>query len=66
MKKIISALLSFALVLSLITVTPVQTAQAASVPGNANLLNTYGSLFGHVGTCVTPNQWNDSNTRNFI
>lgn len=66
MKKFFSALLTIALVLSLITVTPVQTTQAASVPGNANLLNTYGSLFGHVGTCVTPNQWNDSNTRNFI
>lgn len=65
MKKILSAFLSLALVLSLITIAPVQTVEAA-VPSNANLLNTYGRLFGHIGTCVTPNQWNDSNTRNFI
>lgn len=67
MKKFLSVFLSLALVLSLITVAPsATTAKAASVPGNANLLNTYGSLFGHVGTCVTPSQWNDTNTRNFI
>ena len=66
MKKFLSAFLSLALVLSLITVAPAQTAKAASVPSNANLLNTYGSLFRHSGTCVTPYQWNDANTRNFI
>jgi endo-1,4-beta-xylanase len=65
MKKILSTFLSLALVLSLLTFAPAKV-DAASVPSNANLLNTYGSLFGHVGTCVTPNQWNDSNTRNFI
>ncbi len=65
MKKFLSFILTFCLVIGLITV-PSNQVDAATVPSNANLLNTYGSLFGHVGTCVTPNQWNDANTKNFI
>ncbi|MBR3770679.1 MAG: endo-1,4-beta-xylanase [Clostridium sp.] len=66
MKKIISALLSFALVLSLFTGFVPATVEAATIPNGANLKNTYTSLFGHAGTCVTPYQWNDGSVRNFI
>ncbi|SFR67763.1 endo-1,4-beta-xylanase [Anaeromicropila populeti] len=65
MKKFFSAFLSLALVLSLTAIAPANKADAA-VPSNATLLNTYGSILGHVGTCVTPYQWNDTTTRNFI
>jgi len=63
MKKILSVFLSLALVLTLFTGFSVK---AANVPSNANLLNTYASLFKHTGTCVYPAQWNDGNVRNFI
>ena len=64
MKKILSAVLSIALVLSLVFVAPASV--NAATPSNATLLNTYASLFGHTGTCVYPAQWNDGNIRNFI
>lgn len=66
MKKIISALLSLALVFSLFTGFVPASVDAATIPNGANLKNTYASLFGHSGTCVTPYQWNDGSVRNFI
>jgi endo-1,4-beta-xylanase len=62
MKKILSALLTLALVCSLFAGMPIVKA----APSNATLLNTYASLFGHTGTCVYPAQWDNGSIRNFI
>ena len=66
MKKITSVLLSLVLVFCTIFAIPVTDIEAASIPSNATLLNTYGSLFGNVGTCITPAQLSDSSIFSFV
>lgn len=65
LKKLAGAFLSVVLAVGMLSAPSVKT-EAAEVPSNATLLNTYGSLFGHVGTCVNPSQLSNSSTLNFV
>ena len=63
MKKYVRAILSAALVIGTVFTSGIQ-ANAASIPSNANLLNTYGKVFGKVGTTLNAAQISDSNAIN--
>ena len=69
MKKHVSLLLSAVLGITLaftsFASSPV-TASAATVPSNANLLNTYKNVFGKVGTTSSASAFFDGNTRQLI
>lgn len=69
MKKHVSLLLSAVLGITLaftsFASSPV-TASAATVPSNANLLNTYKNVFGKVGTTSSASAFFDNNTRQLI
>lgn len=69
MKKHVSLLLSAVLAITLaftsFASSPV-TASAATVPSNANLLNTYKNVFGKVGTTSSASAFFDNNTRQLI
>lgn len=69
MKKHVSLLLSAVLGITLaftsFASSPV-TASAATVPSNANLLNTYTNVFGKVGTTSSASAFFDGNTRQLI
>ncbi|MBR6628057.1 MAG: endo-1,4-beta-xylanase, partial [Lachnospiraceae bacterium] len=57
MKRFISNVLSFAMLVSLLLV-PATESRAAS----DTLLNTYGSAFGYTGTCINLHQLQNANT----
>jgi endo-1,4-beta-xylanase len=67
MKKYLSVILSATLMMSTFLTSGIQvnaattTNVAASVPSNANLLNTYGKVFGKVGNILNGSQLSDSN-----
>ena len=73
MKKHLSLLLSAVLGVSLVLTSAVAvintstvTASAATVPSNANLLNTYKNVFGKVGTTSSASAFFDGNVRQHI
>lgn len=65
MKKHISVFLSIALGICTAFSTGIST-KAATVPSNANLLNTYGNVFGKVGTTSSASVFLNSTTRQYI
>ncbi|CUU50569.1 endo-1,4-beta-xylanase [Clostridium beijerinckii] len=69
MKKYLSVILSATLMMSTFLTSGIQvnaatTNVAAAAPSNANLLNTYGKVFGKVGTTLGGSQISDSNAIN--
>jgi len=64
MKRILSSLLCLCMVVTavLFNCNPVK---AASIPNNANLLNTYGSVFDHVGTAIEAHEILNPNKLNY-
>lgn len=63
MKKILSCVLSLFLVVGILA-APVKT-EAASVPANANLLNTYGNVIDYVGNALVYSEIMDNNTLSY-
>lgn len=53
MKKVLSLAMSAVMAVSLVFTAGISKANAASIPSNANLVNTYGNVIPKVGTaCV--------------
>ena len=54
MKKVLSLAMSAVMAVSLVFTAGISKANAASIPSNANLVNTYGNVIPKVGTaCVS-------------
>ncbi|SFS10283.1 endo-1,4-beta-xylanase, partial [Anaeromicropila populeti] len=66
MKRFFSIILSLCLAIGVITAaTPVAKTKAATVPSNANLLNTYGNVIPHVGTALVASEILNSTILNY-
>ena len=68
MKKYLSVILSATIIMSTFLTSGIQVNAATSTnvaaATNANLLNTYGKVFGKVGTTLNASQISDSNAIN--
>ena len=66
MKKIFKQLVAQFLCAAIMVVTVLSSTSINAAAADNNLLNTYGSYFGRVGTCINLSQLQNSNTLNHV